>query len=219
MRVAITGGFVVDASGRARDRAAARPAPARHPLLLFQHRTASAPYPLQSPWSAPAVTLTRDDNYRLALVASARCFAYVFQVDASRAVTQLFPNARYTRQSNPLRPDEVYWLPEVSPGSAIRWLHLDESRGVERIYLVATTKPLRDEAAVASRLAGDPEALHRGLREDLKGFLDAGEPRRGGRASTATSCMCSRSIIAEAPRRQIDPSSARPARDRRATPR
>jgi len=79
-----------------------------------------------------AITLTAADNYRLFLEPAHECYVYVFQLTSADALAKLFPNETYTSVKNPLRQGQTYYLP-----SKPNWFYLGESKGQERLYVIA----------------------------------------------------------------------------------
>jgi hypothetical protein len=93
---------------------------------------------LKGPLSKP-VTLTAADNYGFILEPAVDLHVYVFQITASQVLVGLFPNEIYSSISNPMLDGQTYNLP-----SNENWLHLGEDTGEERIYIIASQRPLQD---------------------------------------------------------------------------
>ena len=150
-------------------------------LLLFQYQTPEETSPIVPLLSADEVTLTRQDNYRFAMVLGRECFIYAYQRDARPSVTRIFPNSRYSPDSNPLAAGQLRWLPDVAQREGASWLHLDTSVGEERVYFVGVTKPLRDPESFGQQFVSDPDGFRQDqdMMKKLESFLQpgpAGEP-------------------------------------------
>jgi predicted Ser/Thr protein kinase len=143
--------------------------------VLFQYQTPEESSPVLPLSSAQGVTLTRLDNYRFAIVPSRACYVYAFQRDTRPNVFTIFPNAHYSSRTNPLAPEQVHWLPDVPTGTE-SWMHLDASVGEERVYFLATTKPLRDTEDFGQRLQVAPDRFQATLAQTLSSFLQSDGP-------------------------------------------
>ena len=82
-------------------------------------------------------TLTSGDHYKIVFTPDKDCFVYIFQVDSSGQVFQLFPmeslRGARVNQFNPVKQGKKYVLP--SPDKAFL---LDKKVGIERIYFIAS---------------------------------------------------------------------------------
>ena len=85
------------------------------------------------------VTLTSADNYRLSLQSGQDIHLYVFQRTSSEMIARIFPNELYSALQNPLQRGQLYNLPSDST-----WLHLDDAKGQERLYILAFGEPAPD---------------------------------------------------------------------------
>ena len=99
----------------------------------------------------PDIILTSRDPYYMTVNPSHTCYLYVFQVDSKGNINIIHPNREYSPSDNPILPGPL----KVPHGS--KWFFLDETKGMETIYLVATrfenrrlanltTKPALSEA-------------------------------------------------------------------------
>jgi serine/threonine protein kinase len=120
-------------------------------LIVFQRQTPAQTGLLTPVWAADGMTLSGDDNYRLAFLGGRDCHVYAFQADQKPSITALFPNPRYGASANPIDRGGVRWVPAAEDGT-VSWLQLDEQRGVEYLYFVATAEPLPDPSTFAGRL-------------------------------------------------------------------
>lgn len=116
------------------------------------------------------ISLTPDDNYALAFSSDQPCHVYAFQIDSKATVAQLFPNADYNGQANPIGPKEMVRL----PADTREWFYLDDTRGAEELIVIAYPEPIEDPLAVAKSLAGQYEAnlfpfAPKGKKADTRG--------------------------------------------------
>jgi Protein kinase domain/Domain of unknown function (DUF4384) len=157
----------------------------RGTLILFQYQTGERTSPVVPVWAANGMALTQRDNYRFAIIPGRECFVNIFQRDARPSVTRIFPNVRYSPETNPLAAGRRYWLPDASGSEgAASWIHLDSFVGRERVYFVATTKPLQDPDNFAQLLVTQPDRFLGATAGDIESFL---QPGAGGRPCFADS--------------------------------
>ena len=121
-------------------------------------------YPLRE-----GMVLNSKDNYAIYVKPRQPCYVYIYQVDATKKATRLFPNAQFTSVTGPLTAGKEYWLPEGRD-----YLYLDEEQGLEDIYVFATRAP-------SPALEAIKEAETDSLKMVIKTMGVAG--RRGGEAS------------------------------------
>jgi hypothetical protein len=89
------------------------------------------------------------DNLKLRFRANTRCFVYAVWVDSTAWATPLFPRSTAFELSNPVEPGKEYTLPEGS-----QWFYLDDYRGVETLYFVASHDPIPELAETLGELVG-----------------------------------------------------------------
>jgi hypothetical protein len=89
-------------------------------------------------------------------------------VDSTKKAFRLFPNQEYSSASGPLAEGKEYWVPEGRD-----YLYLDETRGVEDLYVFATRAP-------APALEAIKEADNDSIKGVIRTMGVAG--RRGGEA-------------------------------------
>lgn len=77
------------------------------------------------------------DCYQIYVRPRSRCYVYLYQVDSSGKGFWLFPNDQTAAVRNPLDTNADYWFPRRDKSFA-----LDETRGRETIYLVASRRPI-----------------------------------------------------------------------------
>ena len=152
----------------------------RQLVLHFQRQGSRAleTADLKGPQLEP-VSLTAADNYRLLLEPAVDLHVYVFQLTASEVLVGLYPNEIYSPSQNPLLRGQTYHLP-----SEQNWLHLGEDKGEERLYVIASKRPLQDlmDMYARYRLGDDKSSRQEALANLLK-TLDTLEEIRPGEAS------------------------------------
>ena len=99
------------------------------------------------------------DNYRLLFMSEEPAYFYVFQVDSRGKLDWLFPKNElsYSFGSNPVTPNQWVRLPDGNTA-----FQLDDTIGIEHIYVVATSEPwepLRGALAKASSGSGSKEKI------------------------------------------------------------
>ena len=94
------------------------------------------------------------DKIKVAFKANCNCFVYVIGIDATGYVAQIFPDPDLPQLKNPVRKGKQYMLPKGDD-----WWGLDEYRGVETIYFVATFRPRPDIENSIARLARQPRQV------------------------------------------------------------
>ncbi len=81
--------------------------------------------------------LRSGDHYKIVFIPDKDCYVYIFQVDSSGQIFQLFPMESFrgvrVNQFNPVKQGKKYVLP--SPDKAFL---LDKKVGIERIYFIAS---------------------------------------------------------------------------------
>jgi hypothetical protein len=84
-------------------------------------------------------TLKSGDHYKIVFTPDKDCYVYIFQVDSSGQVFQLFPMESFrgvrVTQFNPVKQGKKYVLP--SPDKAFV---LDRQVGIERMYFIASSE-------------------------------------------------------------------------------
>ena len=82
-------------------------------------------------------TLQSGDHYKIVFTPDKDCYVYIFQVDSSGQIFQLFPMESFqgvrVDNFNPVKQGKAYILP--SPDKAFV---LDQKKGIERIYFIAS---------------------------------------------------------------------------------
>ena len=111
------------------------------------------------------VNVTPSDNYRLQVQLNAERYVYVFQFDSDQQLTQLFPNAAYNIEQNPLQEGPLYNFPAPP-----QWLSVNEDSEGGTIYVIAADLPQKDWELLYGRYIN----LRRGneQQEFVKQFLD-----------------------------------------------
>ena len=92
-------------------------------------------------------SLSSKDDYALRVRPPRDGWLYIFQIDSRGRLAQLFPSARYGTAQNPVKAGVEYWIPADN-----LWYYLDETEGVETIY-VAFSSSRRDQWEELARRA------------------------------------------------------------------
>jgi hypothetical protein len=92
---------------------------------------------LLNPPGEPPI-LTPADNYRLVLEPVEERHVHVYQLTSFGSLVRIFPNPAYSKVPNPLPAGQLTMLP-AEPN----WLYLDGPPGQERLYVVASPRPLQ----------------------------------------------------------------------------
>jgi hypothetical protein len=88
------------------------------------------------------------DKFKIVFRTNAECFMYVIAIDGSGWAQGLLPSQALS-VGNPVAKDREYTFPEGD-----RWFSLDQVRGIETIYLIASPGPRPDIEESMSRLVG-----------------------------------------------------------------
>src|SRR5262249_10675169 len=144
--------IVVDAAilaQRASDRAARRTDPA--PI--------QDGYTLRDGGSDPR----KGDVIKVSFRANCDCYVYVIGADATGYIARIFPDPA-SRQPNPVQANRPYVVPEGT-----QWYGLDQYKGVEQVFFIASRTPRQDIEGPLSQLAQTPRSAlpqnYRSVRE------------------------------------------------------
>jgi hypothetical protein len=85
------------------------------------------------------LSLASEDNYRLTIEPAETCYVYIYQVNAARTLSRLFPDPAYSSIQNPPPPGEITILP-----SEPSWFYLQGEKGEQHLYIIASLKPVPD---------------------------------------------------------------------------
>ena len=100
--------------------------------------------------------LSSDDRYSIAIYPKRQVWCYVFQIDATGRCFSLFPetaHAPYSSGRNPIRPGEWTLVPNGDEA-----LYLDETLGVEHIYVAVAGVPWPELERALARAAGEEKS-------------------------------------------------------------
>ena len=89
----------------------------------------------------------RADKFKISFRSDQSCYVYVLAIDGTGWVTPVFPGQE-SAGSNPVEPGRTYLIPEGS-----RWYALDEYRGIEHVYLVASVEQRADLERMQAKFA------------------------------------------------------------------
>lgn len=95
------------------------------------------------------------DMLKITFQANCACYIYVIGVDATGYVAQIYPEAM-EQQASPVRAGETYLLPGGND-----WWALDEYKGVEQIYFLASFTVRDDVETLLREMAGVPRSVRR----------------------------------------------------------
>ncbi len=88
------------------------------------------------------------DKFRIMFRANTDCYVYVIAIDGSAWVQGVFPPLT-SPFANPIVPGEQYVIPEGE-----NWFSLDQFRGIETIFFVASPFKRDDLEGILSKIAG-----------------------------------------------------------------
>ncbi len=103
---------------------------------------------------------TSGDNLKIRFESNTACHVYAVWIDATGWTTPIFPRSETYAHANPVEPGERYDLPEGH-----QWWYLDEFRGVETLYFVASHEPLLELERILEGLVGKRRALRPEVEE------------------------------------------------------
>jgi hypothetical protein len=123
-------------------------------------------------------TLTSGDHYKIVFTPDKDCFVYIFQVDSSGQVFQLFPMESFrgagVNQFNPVKQGKKYVLP--SPDKAFL---LDKKVGIERLYFIASREENKELKMLYSELTTAVKHENTSEVKDTRSKLNKYFTRRG----------------------------------------
>lgn len=91
--------------------------------------------------------LTQNDNYAIEFKPRNSAYVYIYQVDATGTMTQVFPNPDFSKQGNPVQAGMHYRVPEQG-----NWFYLDNNTGKEQIIVMAHKKPLSESEKICKQI-------------------------------------------------------------------
>ncbi|HEX9793293.1 MAG TPA: DUF4384 domain-containing protein [Planctomycetota bacterium] len=125
------------------------------------------------------------DNLKFSFEAGAPCYIYVISVDGSGWAQPIFPSPS-SPGTNPVAAHRQFTIPEGN-----EWFFLDQYRGVETVYFMASYVPRKDIEDMMADLAGRTRpALSRGVARVGEAAVverGIGGTRAGKAASVAAS--------------------------------
>jgi len=105
----------------------------------------------------------KGDVIKVSFRANCDCYVYVIGADASGFIAQIFPDPA-SGLSNPVQANRQYVVPEGT-----QWYGLDQFRGIEHVFFVASRAPRQDIEGPLTQLAQTPRTAppqnYRGVRE------------------------------------------------------
>jgi hypothetical protein len=91
------------------------------------------------------------------------CYVYVYQVDSTGAIYQLFPNLTFSNSWNPVKKGKSYTI----PGKDQRF-YLDDVTGEERLYLLASKTPATELENLFARLEAANKEQKKAIQAQIK---------------------------------------------------
>ena len=88
------------------------------------------------------------DKFRIMFRANTECYVYVIAIDGSAWAQGIFPNLT-NPFANPVKPGQQYIL----PGNT-NWLSLDQFKGIETLFFVASPEKRQDIEDILANIAG-----------------------------------------------------------------
>ena len=123
-------------------------------------------------------TLTSGDHYKIVFTPDKDCYVYIFQVDSSNQVFQLFPMESFrgvpVNQFNPVKQGKKYVLP--SPDKAFL---LDKKVGIERLYFIASREQNEELESLYAELTVAVKHENSSEAKDTRSKLNKYFTRRG----------------------------------------
>ena len=123
-------------------------------------------------------TLKSGDHYKIVFTPDKDCYVYIFQVDSSGQVFQLFPMKSFrgvrVNQFNPVKQGKKYVLP--SPNKAFL---LDKKVGIERMYFIASSEENKELESLYAELTAAVKRKNSNGVKDARSKLNKYFRRRG----------------------------------------
>ena len=88
------------------------------------------------------------DKFRIMFRANCACYIYVIAIDGSAWAQGIFPNLT-SPFANPVKQDQQYVIPENN-----NWLSLDQFKGIETLFFVASPEKRQDIEDIVANIAG-----------------------------------------------------------------
>jgi len=122
--------------------------------------------------------LKSGDHYKIVFTPDKDCYVYIFQIDSSGQVFQLFPMESFRgvrlNQFNPVKQGKKYVLP--SPDKAFL---LDKKVGIERVYFIASRDENKELESLYEELTTAITRKNSSEVKDTRSKLDKYFTRRG----------------------------------------
>ncbi|WP_207691967.1 DUF4384 domain-containing protein [Desulfonema limicola] len=98
--------------------------------------------------------LTNKDSYSIEFKSKNYAYVYIYQADSSGKIFDLFPSTTLSSRSNPVKPGELYRLPE----NIGAWIHLDNNKGKEQIIVMAHMNEIAEPEKICRQVINAPSS-------------------------------------------------------------
>jgi hypothetical protein len=117
--------------------------------------------------------ISAGDNYRISIQFIQEKYFYFFQLTSDNRLTQLFPDKKFSTDSNPLQTGKTYYVP-----SQRKWFYLNK-RGEQEIFFLVSQDRQKNLEDLYSKYTdtGKPAAKYNILTTILKEFSSIAEKR------------------------------------------
>ena len=95
-------------------------------------------------------TLSTNQQYAVQFKTNDDLHVYVYQVDETGEMTNLYPNPEFGSFKNPVISGTFRRIPEEG-----KWFYLDDTVGSEQIILIASSKPIENHSSICRKIANE----------------------------------------------------------------
>ncbi|MFC1725168.1 DUF4384 domain-containing protein [candidate division KSB1 bacterium] len=115
--------------------------------------------------------ITVGDHYRISVQLLQEKYFYFFQLTSDNRLTQLFPDKKFSPDSNPVKSGQTYYVP-----SQPKWFYLNK-KGEQEIYFIVSEDRQKNLEDLYSKYSdtGKPAAKYNILKSILKEFSSVAE--------------------------------------------
>lgn len=94
--------------------------------------------------------MNQNDSYAVEFKTASERYVYIYQKDGEGKLTPIFPNTQVMAMTNPLQSNAYYRMPGPD-----KWFFLDENKGTEEIFMIASENPLQDPVTAIRNIVTD----------------------------------------------------------------